>query len=70
MANVEDRLKASKAKISISGVDSKALPNALNAFFARFETLDFSVKIKDEIISLHPVQRVRIRKEHVVELFQ
>ncbi|PVD22618.1 hypothetical protein C0Q70_18438 [Pomacea canaliculata] len=70
MANIDDRSQGSKAKISISGVESTALANARNDFFARFETHDFSVQIKDVRSSLHPVQKVEICHEQVVELFQ
>ncbi|PVD27363.1 hypothetical protein C0Q70_12520 [Pomacea canaliculata] len=70
MASTVDRSKGSKAKISISGVDSAALPNALNAFFARFEAHDFSVEVHDVLRSLHPVPKVEVCREQVVELFQ
>lgn len=68
MGNVEDRLKGIKAKISISDVDSTSLTNALNGFFLVSRN-DFSVKIKDVLSSLHPVQREEVCQENVVELF-
>lgn len=42
MANIKDQLKRSKAKISVSGVDSTPLTNALNAFCAPFQTPNVS----------------------------
>lgn len=76
MANVEDQHRALKPK-SPSGIsrqspsqDSKPLPKALNAFFACFETHNFSMNIKDAPSSLHPVQMVEICQKQVVVLFQ
>lgn len=54
----------------LSYVDSTAIPNALNAFLASFETHDFSLNIKDMFSSLNPVLRVETRQDQVVELFQ
>lgn len=54
----------------LSYVDSTAIPNALNAFLASFETHDFSLNIKDMFSSLNPVLRVETRQDQVVEFFQ
>lgn len=70
MAAINQNKDSTGKHVNLEGVKDQELPNVLNAFYSRFEQLDFSDKISELKNSLSPANAIIISEDEVVKLLK